>query len=448
MNKTVQEQRARIHNINRAEQGNHRYHRRIRIQDYLSGQAIYGLGDYPARVDAAPTDYDRALIKKLRECGVDLIQVHEEWNDACRLYGGDKFNAVNKEGMKEFIRLCHDNGIKIIAYVSSGYFQHGDPDDRPEFHSPEDQLLSNSYMNYHHNDQDSPEWREYVIPRTLNVMDEYGFDGIFNDCYFTQRDTPQDEKTYGDLSYKPAAEDLLCQIYSEVKKRGGIYKIHAGWNLPAPCKDQVYDYLWIGESVKGQEIGIGKDFPQYVVPCLDCRSNSTSAEAYFAYTIPFLQFPLLKIGRPLQGNNTDLPNVTYYGNRNGGEVAFFRSVKNYMDEHPDGPYVYSLWSSIPDDPNEFTLWAKYMKLYKPMVTENSLAYIELRECDAIKSELPERVIASMFVNEQIYLVVSNLEEKAYTLELDGKWRNRITGEVDSCFTIDREALCFLEKCDQ
>ncbi len=441
MYKTATEQRARIDNIKTAEKGNHTYLRRIRIQDYLSGQAIYGLGDYPAKVSARPTDYDRALIKKLAECGVDLIQVHEEWNDACRLYGGDKYNAVDKEGMKEFVQLCHDNGIKIIPYVSSGYFPRNDPDFREEFVSPGDQLFSMNYMNYCHADQDSPEWREYIIPRTLQVMDEYGFDGIYNDNYFAHKDKPDDEKIYGDLSYNPAAEDLLCQLYSEIKKRGGIYKVHIGYNLPIPCKDHVYDYLWIGECVDSLSVGTGKEYQPYVVPCLDRHnSRNITQETHMAYTIPFLQFPLLKIGRPILGNNVDLPNVTYYG---GDEQEFYRAVGEYMKEHPDGPYVYSLWSSIPDDPTELDVWTKYMKLYKPMVTENSLAYIELQKCDAIRSPLSETAIASMFVNENIYLVVSNIAEEPYTLQLNGTWRNRETGETGDTFTIEKERLCFL-----
>lgn len=441
MYKTAREQRARIDNINSAEKGNHKYLRRIRIQDYLSGQAIYGLGDYPAKVSAKPTDYDRALIKKLAECGVDLIQVHEEWNDACRLYGGDKYNAVDKEGMKEFISLCHDNGIKIIPYVSSGYFHKPDPDFREEFASPDDQRLRMNYMDYHHNNQDSPEWREYVIPRTLNVMDEYGFDGIFNDNYFCQRENPVDEILPDGRRYLPAAEDLLCQIYSEIKKRGGIYKLHAGGNWAPPCKDRVYDYLWIGEGLKELKTGAGKEYAPYIVPCYDRHFYSDrSSEGYFAYTIPYLQFPLLKIGRPIMGNNVDLPNVTYYG---GDEQEFYRAVGEYMKEHPDGPYVYSLWSSIPDDPTELDVWTKYMKLYKPMVSENSLAYIELQECDVIRSPLSETAIASMFVNENIYLVVSNIADEPYTLQLNGMWRNRETGETSDTFTIEKERLCFL-----
>ena len=77
-----------------------------------------------------------------------------------------------------------------------------------------------------------------------------------------------------------------------------------------------------------------------------------------------------------------------------------------MEEHPNGPYVYSEWSVIPDNPNDFDIWAKYMALYKPMVEENSIAYIELRDCADILSPLPQHVYASMFVNDETYFAVS------------------------------------------
>ena len=78
-----------------------------------------------------------------------------------------------------------------------------------------------------------------------------------------------------------------------------------------------------------------------------------------------------------------------------------------------------------------------------MVAENSLAYIELQECDAIRSPLSKTAIASMFVNEDIYLVVSNIAKEPYTLQLNGTWRNRETGEVGDTFTIGQDRLCFL-----
>ena len=110
-------QKKRIDNIRHAEGANKEYYKRVRISDYISGQAIYNLGDYPAKVSAQPTEYDAKLVKSLAQNGVKLIQLHEDWNDACRYYGGDKFNAVDREGTRNFVKLCHDNGIKVIAYM-------------------------------------------------------------------------------------------------------------------------------------------------------------------------------------------------------------------------------------------------------------------------------------------------------------------------------------------
>jgi hypothetical protein len=63
----------------------------------------------------------------------------------------------------------------------------------------------------------------------------------------------------------------------------------------------------------------------------------------------------------------------------------------------------------------------------------------------IRSALPEEVYASMFVNEDTYLVVSNLTGVPYTLELEGLWKDRQTGKTGNHFTITHERICFLIK---
>lgn len=438
---TELKQQARIENIRLAEKTNKKYLRRIRVSDYLAGQAIYNLGDYPDKVIASPTDYDRALIEKMAKAGVSLIQLHEDWNDACRLYGADKFSAVDEEGMKAFVRLCHDNGIKVIAYVSSGYFQETDPDFREEFTSIK-RAFKNNYFCYRKGNHGNAAWRAYVIPKTLEAMDRYGFDGIFNDWGYDGY-VPGSHCHMDKDFYDADVEDMLVQIYSEIKKRGGIYKLHCDRNNPAPCKDKVYDYLWVGEAITKLEPGFGKDYPGYVVPCQDRHFyEGNTLEDYIAYTVPFMQFPLLKTGRPIRGKNTELENVTYYG---GDEQDFYKAVGEYMDAHPDGPYVYSLWSSIPDDPDEFNCWSRYFALYKPMVSENSLAYIELRDCDLILSPIPNELYASMFVNEETYLVVSNLTNEPYTLDLEGIWEDRVTKKTASSFEIASQRISFFVK---
>ncbi len=442
----VEQLKKRIANINKSEETNRKYYQRIRIRDYLAGQAIYTLGDYPARVYTAPTDYDRALVKKLADSGVQMIQLHEDWNDCCRLYGADKFSSSDPDGTRAFVELCHAHGIKVIAYVSTGYFHEKDPDFREEYTVSKTDALASLYFKYRKCDHGHPVWRNYITEKTLNAMDTYGFDGIYNDWGYSNYNWDLGNCVIPEGFYDPELEDALGEIYSKIHQRGGIYKLHCDLNNKPPCKDRVYDYLWIGEGMKDSKIGVGKDYYPYVVPCQDLKyEKDRSIDAFYAYTIPFMQFPLLKIGRIIHGNNLDIPGVTYYDKPGKGLGNFYRRVQEYNAAHPDGPYVYSHWSNIPDDPEDFPTWAKYFALYKPMVTENSVAYLELSECDEILSPIGDRIIASMFVNEETYLVLSNLSDASYQLKLKERWKNRQSGEIASEFTVEKEQILFLEK---
>ena len=118
---TLEEQRRRIENVKYANENVKACTRRERIENYLPGQVTYHLGDYPAKFSCRPTEYDYNLIKKFAESGVELIQTHMDASDYLRLYGTHKFDVVDPEGMKEFIKTCHDFGIKVINYISSGF---------------------------------------------------------------------------------------------------------------------------------------------------------------------------------------------------------------------------------------------------------------------------------------------------------------------------------------
>ena len=53
------------------------------------------------------------------------------------------------------------------------------------------------------------------------------------------------------------------------------------------------------------------------------------------------------------------------------------------------------------------------------------------------------MVASMFVNEDIYLAVSNFADTPYELVLDGTWRDRETGEWGSIFSVKKNKMRFL-----
>ena len=108
---SMEEERKRLDNITYAENAVKKCTRRVRIHDYIPGQISYNLGGYPAKFSITPTEYDYEVIKALKEKGVGLIQVHEEWNDAIRVLGADKYSSHDPEGMRKFIELCHDFGL-------------------------------------------------------------------------------------------------------------------------------------------------------------------------------------------------------------------------------------------------------------------------------------------------------------------------------------------------
>lgn len=427
--------------------------REIVVRDYLPGQIIYYLGDYPARFSITPTEYDEALIRSYAENGVQLIQVHEEWNDSIEKYGADKWSSHDPEGMRAFVALCHRYGIKIIPYCSASLIHQGSRYFREEFCRSAFACPDMHYY-YRMGWAGSRAWRDFIIPRTYRVMEEYGFDGIFNDYgydwqYSNMTEIPEKEReVFGPAQYDAEVEELIHEMYEGVRSRGGIYKLHIGGGDCAPIRGKYYDYLWVGEGVHMGGHGMGKTFAPYVVPCPDKRrlTEPFDADAYYAKTIPYLQFPLLTHGRPTLGNCVDVEGVTQYNTDLPDHLyQYFRQVHDYAKAHPSGPYVYSEWSSIPDDPENYPRFCHYLALYKPMVAQDSLAQIEIRDSADILSPIPQDVLISAFTGEGRYMVVSNLTDAPYTLLLKERWQDRESGMTSTCFTIPPRRILFLQK---
>ena len=80
-----------------------------------------------------------------------------------------------------------------------------------------------------------------------------------------------------------------------------------------------------------------------------------------------------------------------------------------------------------------------------MVEENTLVYMEIRDCADVISPIPDKVYISMFVNEKKYLTVSNLTGSEYKLVLSESWKDRESGEIKKEFTVARDRIIFLVK---
>ena len=256
--------------------------------------------------------------------------------------------------------MVHQRGIKILAYASSGYFSGSDPDFRKEWARPGD-ICGANWWDLPRCSPASPGWRAYVLPRMLNILDEYGVDGLYNDWGYVPnaakriKEPAKDEMAVFEETpdHDGAVADLLHLIYSEVKRRGGIYKMHADRsNRPLTGGLKVYDYLWVGENVTNAD-GLReavKDHPPYVVPCIQGTAARIEKESdHFLHSIPYMQFPLLQGGRPLTGERGVIPIPRLPGAKENG---FYTRAWEYYKKHPDGPYIYGGWDPIPPNPED------------------------------------------------------------------------------------------------
>jgi hypothetical protein len=412
---SAEDQRRRLVNISLCEQGIRRCLRRQLIQDYLPGQVVYNLGEYPCRKPWDPDDWDEKALDALKAAGVELVQLHEEWNDSQRLFGADKFRPLDERGFRRFVDMVHARGLKLIVYASSGFFDRRDPDFREEWARPWD--LVEIYWQYAYCSPASPGWRAYLLPRISALLDDYGVDGIYNDLGYKPI-YPKDPPPAADEMFAfeesemrdGALEDLLGLIYGEVKKRRGLVKIHYHSQALPRLENRIYDYLWVGESVRDGD-GLReavKDYPAYVVPCLDMsRAKIEREDDLYLHAIPYLQFPLLLGGRPFTGERAAIPGIKYQPEETDFWTAHCRRIWRFYQEHPEGPHSYGWWDSCPGRPEARPTYEKWMKLYKPMVEPGTVAYLEFGANDFFVEPPPAGVVASAFANRELYLVLAN-----------------------------------------
>jgi hypothetical protein len=415
---TAEDHRRRLEHLALAERSIHSCLRQHLVTDYLPGQCCYNLGEYPCRKPWNPDHWDEQELDRLRAHGIQLLQVHEEWNDSQRLFGGHKLTALNPRGFHRFVDMVHRRGMKLLVYASSGFFQRTDPDFRDAWAHGSD--LREIYYQYAHCSPASPGWRAYLLPRLQRILDDYGVDGFYNDLGYVK---PAGNAAIGDqvpafaerADHDGALGDLLALIYAEVKRRGGIIKIHYGAAERPQTELKVYDYLWVGESVtSGDSLRQAvKNFPPYVVPCLDMsRAAIGNEDELYLQSIPYLQFPLLLAGRPFTGERARIPGVQYPPEEQCFWTRHCREIWRHYQAHPEGPHSYGWWDSCPGRPQARPTHARWLKHYLPMVAEGTWAWLEIKDSTLFTQPLPPEVMASVFANRELYLVLANYGKAA------------------------------------
>jgi len=419
------------------------------VHDYIPGQVTYMLWDYPW-VDRSVGEQDAELLDEYAGHGIGLVEMMEGWNDPLRLYGGDKYTAWNEKELNKFIDLVHQRGMKMTLYASSGFFDKRNPDYRPEWQIP-GRNLDEIWYRYAGCSPASPEWRAYLLPRLQNIMARYGVDGLYNDLgYYSlahyglgETHISPSEET---LEHDAALDDLLGIIYDMVHSYGSVVRIHKGETTAPKVSADVYDYLWIGEGVSDPEEMRQAllDIDAYIVPCFDMSRLQVNAEdELYLMSIPFMRFPLLQGGHPFRGECSMVPGIDYPPEETDFWTRHHRQVYRFYREHPEAPPCMGIWDSVPGRPRAKDVWYKYFALYRPLVTENSHVWIDIQKSNLIRGDCPENVVATVFANEKIYLVLANFGNSPAKVETIWEFTNIETGEKGKNWIIPRRQMLFL-----
>jgi len=424
---TAEDHRRRLENIGICQRAIAKCLRKHLVTSYLPGQCCYNLGEYPCRKPWDPGDYDERELDRLKEHGIELIQVFDEWNDSLGLFGGDKFTAINPAGFRRFVEMVHRRGMKVLTYMSTCFFERTNPAFRQEW-SRDGDFLRVGYWNMARCSPASPGWRAKLLPHVGRILDDFGLDGIYIDGGYVSNFRKNITKPAKDevvafeetAQYDGAFTDLLALMYAEVKRRGGIFKLHVdGADQPRTAGLRVYDYLWVGEGVGNADAlrEATKDFPPYVVPCIDMTfAKVASEDEPFLHAIPYMQFPVLQAGRPFTGERGMIPGVDYPPEERDFWVRRCKEAWKFYQAHPNGPYTYGGWDSVPQRPQTRPTHARWLAQYRPMVEEGTWAWLEIGQSSLFARPLPKGVVASAFANRGLYLVLANYGQAAVELE--------------------------------
>ena len=401
------------------------------ITDYLPAQCCYNLGEYPSRKPWAPGEYDEQELDRLRDHGIQVLQVFDDWNDSLRLFGGDKYTAVNPAGYRRFIDMAHRRGMKVLTYTSTCFLQRTDPDCRPEW-SREGDFLVVGYWDMARCSPASPGWRAFLLPRLVRIMDEYGSDGIYVDGGYLANQHPAKQKMSPAkdeiLAFEETPQhdgaftDLLALIYAEVKRRGGMLKLHVNAaEQPQSAGLKVYDYLWVGEGVAQADPlrETVKNYPPYVVPCLDMGFATLESENEpYLHAIPYMQFPVLLGGRIFTGERGMVPGIQYHDDF---WMQRCRDAWKQYQADPTQLHTYSAWDAVPGHPETRPTHERWLKRYLPLVEEGTWAWLEIADSSLFTTPLPKHVVASAFANRELHLVLANYGRSAADVETAGAY---------------------------
>lgn len=413
---TVEDHRKRLENIRYVHKDSKGYQFKHLIHDYIQGH-VFLPDKYFNDGDEA-----NAFIEKLAKGGVGLVQ---PWSMICepatrwmhderkRMYRPDLETA------KKFIKMAHGYGMKVIPYTASNYHERN----CQNFNN--DWAYEDLFDLGHHLARCSPAspgWRDIILRQYTELMDEYGFDGIYNDTgYIRVHDAQFWQQYYGNGwktaeddvvafeerdDYDGAMEDFLGLIYHEVHRRGGIIKLHKEGADTIFCDTKVYDYLTVGEAIRDIDFlrNKSKTHLPYVNTAFTYHLEYGEMERMLC-SIPYMRFPSFQLD-----------------DTTGGPAE---------QQFPTADYL------IP-----------WLKLYQKMTVDGTWCFVDAKT-PKIFSHNGEEVMSTYFANLELYMVIANFDYTPTEITLRDRFveMDPFEGEkkIENKFTLPPRTMKVLRK---
>ena len=412
----------------------------VRVRNYAQGFVHYQYGRYPSREAYTPDEKDWQLLREYAGNGVDGL-ILWSWSDFAGIEGKGILTAREPEGLKRFVQVAHENGLKVLPYTSTSWFDVRDPVYRAEW--GRGYRLDEMYYRLERCCPGAPSWRTFFLEKVEGLFEEFGIDGVYNDSGFAlwQGGCKSEESGHVHLNTGEDKKGLafLCEdfqeaLYALVKRHNGMLVFF--YEVDRMPFGKFWDYLLVGEGVRDLRSSIErtKHYPLYVLRYPDWSRLVTDEsdpkwvpdmsrvpeieDLMYACTIPYMQFAASWGGVGGMFEQEDIPGVEWLGEEEDGWTRWGKRLKDLKEKGLKPPAL------------DRTRWVQLLGIYKRMTREGSVVFMEAKGKNGfLSAPLSEKVVASFFVNEELYLVLSNLGLEACTIPLRSPWQDVLTGEM-------------------
>lgn len=207
-------------------------------------------------------DTNEIVLDRIKRLGVDTLYIHEKWND---FQNSPELTQRTSDRLKLIIKEAHSRGIKVIPYfgyeLSSLSPQWGKHHNDYICKSTGDFYAPSWYRYPWQRDLRlcfGSDWKDYFIERVANLLDTYGFDGIYIDSIMYINICQNESHGCGYRDFLgnihgtyPIWEvrEFMKRLYEVVDSRGGIINTHTYSVFPVPTLAFAHT-IWDGESIQ------------------------------------------------------------------------------------------------------------------------------------------------------------------------------------------------------